>query len=77
MTSYAEAEQQKLIFEAAVGAVERGQGYVIDGREVGTVTSAADGVGLAYVRRDVDIPSSVTIGGQAVRLEALPLDPVR
>jgi hypothetical protein len=54
-------------------ALEVGVALEVAGRQVGVVTSAAGGVGLAYVRRDVEIPSAATAGGQAVRLEALPL----
>jgi folate-binding protein YgfZ len=56
--------------------IEVGAQLELDGRQVGQITSAVDGVGLAYVRRDVEIPSAATVGGRAVRLEALPLDPV-
>jgi len=52
-----------------------GAAVEVDGRPVGTVTSAAGGVGLAYVRREVDVPAPATAGGRAVRLEALPLPP--
>jgi folate-binding protein YgfZ len=54
-----------------------------NGKQVGTVTSAADRPGgtiaLAYVGRDVEPPADVTVaweGGQAAaRVEALPLAP--
>lgn len=40
-----------------VGEATAGHPVEIDGREVGRVTSAAGGVGLALVRRDVDVPT--------------------
>lgn len=52
---------------------------VIEGAEVGTVTSAARSsrldavVALAYVKRDVDIPTGAEVDGRVARLEALPL----
>jgi folate-binding protein YgfZ len=40
-----------------VGAATVGEPVVLDGREVGRITSAAGDVALALVRRDVDVPS--------------------
>jgi folate-binding protein YgfZ len=52
-----------------IGDVEAGAELTVDGKVVGTVTSAAGGVALAYVRREVDVPAIVG----SVRIEALPL----
>ena len=52
----------------SVGAVVE-----VDGREVGTITSAAGDVGLAYVKRDVAPPAGCTVAGEAARIETLPL----
>jgi folate-binding protein YgfZ len=58
---------------------EAGAPVVIDGGEVGAVTSAAWSsrldavVALAYVKRDVDIPTGAEVDGRVARIEALPL----
>lgn len=51
------------------GTTEVGAPVVIDGRELGRVTSAAGGVALAIVRREVELPAASSVG----LLEALPL----
>lgn len=45
-----------------------------DGREVGVLTTVATGAGaaLAYVRREVEPPAEVTVGGVAAVVEAIP-----
>lgn len=43
-----------------------------DGRVVGSVTSAAAGVALGYVRREVEPPAAVTVDGHAATVRALP-----
>ena len=51
-----------------------GAAVVVDGDEVGTVTSAAGGVGLAYIKRAVEsFPVSAESGGATVELRELPL----
>ena len=46
----------------------------VDGNEVGSVTSAAGAVGLAYVKRSVDrFPAGASVGDAPVRLAELPL----
>ena len=56
-----------------------GSALTIDGVEVGTVTSAARSarldavVALAYVKRDVDVPTGGDVGGRVARIEPLPL----
>jgi len=52
---------------AATGAP--GDPVVVDGTEVGRVTSAAGGVALALVRREVELPASSSVG----ELATLPL----
>ncbi len=56
-----------------------GDGVVVGGRQVGTVTSAAYSpslgsmVGLAYVHRDVEPPAEVEVGGASAQVRSLPL----
>lgn len=50
----------------------RGATIESDGREVGTVTSAANGVALGYVRREVDPGTTVTVDGVAVIVRTRP-----
>ncbi|HVF31440.1 MAG TPA: glycine cleavage T C-terminal barrel domain-containing protein [Acidimicrobiales bacterium] len=56
-----------------------GAPVVIEGAEVGAVTSAARSprleavVALAYVKRDVVVPTGGEVGGRVARIEALPL----
>lgn len=51
------------------GETHAGAVVEVEGREVGRVTSAARDVGLALVRRDVELPAASSVG----RLEQLPL----
>ena len=56
-----------------------GTAVVIEGAEVGAVTSAGRSdrldavVALAYVKRDVDVPTGAEVDGRVARIEALPL----
>lgn len=56
-----------------------GTPLTIEGAEVGTITSAARSgrldavVALAYVKRDVDVPTGGDVGGRVARIEPLPL----
>ena len=56
-----------------------GTPLTIDGAEVGTITSAARSerldavVALAYVKRDVDVPTGGDVAGRVARIEPLPL----
>lgn len=56
-----------------------GTAVLIEGAEVGTVTSTARSprldavVALAYVKRDVEIPTGAEVDGRVARIEALPL----
>jgi folate-binding protein YgfZ len=58
---------------------EPGMPVLIEGDVVGEVTSAAWStrldapVALAYVKRDVDVPTGGTVGGRVARIETLPL----
>jgi folate-binding protein YgfZ len=55
------------------GAVlEPGAEIVVDGRSVGTVTSAVPGLALGYVRHEVAPPAAATVTGAPVMVEALP-----
>ena len=53
-------------------AIDAGATVVLDGRDIGTVTSAAGSHALAYVRRDVDAPADALVGDVPVHIEALP-----
>lgn len=44
----------------------------LDGREVGVITTAVEGVALAYIRREVEPPAGVTVAGFAATVESLP-----
>jgi folate-binding protein YgfZ len=67
-----------LVLEGATIA-EPGDPVLIDGIEVGVVTSAAlssrfgGSVALAYVKRDVEPPATGRVGDVVTRIEALPL----
>ena len=50
------------------GDVAVGQGLVVAGKEVGAVTSAGAGLGLAYVRREVEVPASTDDGLELAKL---------
>jgi folate-binding protein YgfZ len=52
------------------GTARVGDTLVVDGRDVGRVTSVAPGVALAYVRREVELPVEATIGAERVRIDA-------
>jgi folate-binding protein YgfZ len=52
------------------GTAQVGDTLVVDGRDVGRVTSVAPGVALAYVRREVELPVEATIGAERVRIDA-------
>ena len=59
---------------AALVPLTVGAAIVVDGDDVGTVTSVADGVGLAYVKRAVEsFPASAESGGGSVEIRELPL----
>jgi len=53
-----------------IGDVRAGDAVVVDGREVGQVTSASSGVALAYIRREVEPPADARVGEAMVRIEA-------
>jgi len=62
----------RVVFDDAV-AIAEGDVIVISDEEVGTVTSAARGVAIGYLKRSVDTPSRGTVGDADV--EVLPLRP--
>jgi folate-binding protein YgfZ len=53
-----------------VGDVQPGDVLVVDGREIGHVTSAVPGAALAYVRREIEPPADAVVGAATVRIEA-------
>jgi folate-binding protein YgfZ len=59
MDSRAASAPTKLV--GFVGDAAVGDPVVVDGREVGRITSAAGGVALAFVRRDVTVPSGPVV----------------
>ena len=61
--------------EQDAAALVTGAALVLDGAEVGTVTSAAAGspVALAYLKRAVEPPATVRCNGVNVEVEALPV----
>ena len=50
---------------------EVGTDVTVDGKAVGTVTSAVPGVALAYVRREIDPGATATVAGTDVTIEAV------
>jgi folate-binding protein YgfZ len=52
------------------GRARVGDTIVVDGREVGIVTSAAGSFALGYVRREVELPTDADVGAERVRIEA-------
>ena len=61
------------LLEVADGATTvRGAVITADGREVGAVTSAAPGVALGYVRREVEPGSGVEVDGVAATVRVRP-----
>jgi folate-binding Fe-S cluster repair protein YgfZ len=63
---------------AGAAPPEPGTTVVVDGAEVGTVTSSAPAPGggavaLAFVRRAVDPPAEGTVGGEPATILDLPL----
>jgi folate-binding protein YgfZ len=54
-------------------AASAGDELVVDGKAVGTITTAVAGAALAYVRREVEPPAEATLAdGRVARIEALP-----
>lgn len=50
-----------------------GAPVTVGDKEVGTVTSAAGGVGLALLHRSVEVPAVVVVGGRDVQAVELPI----
>jgi folate-binding protein YgfZ len=57
---------------AGAGA-RAGASVEVNGADVGTITSVAGTIALAFVKRSVEPPADAVVGGQAARIEALPL----
>jgi hypothetical protein len=55
----------------ADGPLARGLAVQADGKEVGSVTSAVSGVGLAMLRREVEPGAVVTVGAGTAVVEAI------
>jgi folate-binding protein YgfZ len=60
------------LLDAGEGSLTAGDSVVADGKEVGTVTSAAGAVGLATVHRDVSVGDTVAAGGVESVVKDLP-----
>lgn len=56
-------------------ALTPGTDVTVDGKVVGTVTSAVPGVALAYVRHEVDPGATATVAGTTVTVEAVTSTP--
>jgi folate-binding protein YgfZ len=56
------------------GTLTPGAEVTVDGKTVGTVTSAVPGVALAFVRREVDPGATVTVAGTDATVEAVTAD---
>ncbi|MFP3881025.1 MAG: YgfZ/GcvT domain-containing protein [Actinomycetota bacterium] len=63
---------KNLLLIETEGGVNPGDQVVADGKEVGEVTSAADGTGLAMIKRSVSPGDSVEVNGTAAVVRELP-----
>jgi len=54
-------------------AIEAGDVVTVDGNEIGTVTSAADGLGLAMLKRAASVGDTVEIAGSSAVIRDLPV----
>jgi hypothetical protein len=63
------APTQRMVVLAFSSPVTRGASITIDDEQVGTVTSAAESVGLGYLARRVDAPVEAMAGGVSVSIE--------
>ena len=62
------ADPPRRLVRIAGASLQAGSPIVVDGAEVGSVTSAADGIALGYVKRGARADGDATIDGQPVRL---------
>ena len=62
----------RILFDAGA-SVEEDNDIMVGGEQVGTVTSAAKGVALGYLKRGIDVPSNGVVGD--VEVELLPTQP--
>lgn len=56
----------------ADGELDAGEVVTFEGKEVGAVTSAGDGVGLAMLKRSVSVGDTVDVAGKQAAVRALP-----
>lgn len=63
--------------EAGDGSLEVGTSVIKEGKEVGKVTSAVGAVGLAMVRREVEVGEEVEVGGVVAVVKDLPANSQR
>jgi folate-binding protein YgfZ len=61
-----------LILDAGERLIDVGSTLTAAGKEVGVVTSATDGLGLAMVRREVSVGDEVIVGGGPAVVRELP-----
>lgn len=63
---------ENLLLVEAEGGLDPGARVVADGKEVGEVTSASDGIGLAMLKRAVSPGDTVEVNGAAAVVRELP-----
>jgi folate-binding protein YgfZ len=61
-----------VVAESPDALLPAGADVVVGGKTVGTVTSSAPGIALAFVRREVVPPAEATVGDHAVTIRAIP-----
>lgn len=64
---------RNLMLVEAEGPIEAGDVVTAGGNEIGTVTSATDGLGMAMLKRAVSVGDSVEIGGSGAVVRELPV----
>ena len=63
------AEPPRRLVQLRGDGLTVGAPVVVDGAEVGSVTSAADGIALGYVKRGARLEGDATVGGTAATME--------
>ncbi len=58
----------RLLTNASAATLVRGESLLLDGKVVGEITSSAPGFALGYVRREVEIGSSLDVSGTVVKV---------
>jgi len=61
-----------VVADASDALLPVGADVVVDGKSVGTITSSAPGIALAYVRREVGPPTAASVGNEAVTIRVIP-----